>query len=811
MSVSAAILGEFERLGSNGFVVYSKGIGLLSVIHEFIAKYGRYNSLSLIINLSKEDSLYFKQNFNNNFQFDLTLHVSEYENPQKRAKSYLKGGVIFTSSQVVTLDLLSGVISADLLNNILVLNASSFDRNSVDFMLRIIKEYSFNHLKPERCLLMSTNLEKLVDKITKVPSSTFTNNIMFWPFYRLEVKKAVEASESVTEIIDCEVEFGKTAIEIQNRLLLLLGAIEKKMAKRFDVNLKKIREHELNSFDEGDKEIIIDYMNLRKLLHYLCECDNLDFYIHYLTIVDSLNAYFYDFIVMETSLLEEIDTLCYNSLFNTVKSKGNKKSNYKDEKLFVTVRASNKHKVLVEALKKVSQEAIELNVSDAPSKILILSNTSVKSENIKNRLFLSYRYPHLNKIITIVKLSELFKRRKFTNIVTRSVLDKDNHNFMVKFIDYVIVAVEKLKKIHFENINELMDVYKEVSEDEDEHPDDVQEDLESKGIQVISEAAEKDEEPPKIGKKVNVSVSSISPELEELIRKRVTITMDNVPINFDDLYETQEDVNLFKYFESEQFKSLVINCASNNYRPTFSSRYELMRAYSPNVVVFYDMDIEFQRELQRIEDIYPLANKKGDSNREVLCPRQIINIFVKNSIQSDRIYEKITNESKNFETLIRTVADTPKELISRQLFTRETGSRGLIIVDKREFTSSLPFELYKSGFNLKPIMLKTADYILTNDVAVERKDCATGDLMNSLKSGRLQKQLKELHQKFGLAILLIENYGKSSYYSNAELFKLIRKLRGVRIVWSSSEVETVRFFEYYKKGKAEPDPNKYNN
>lgn len=53
-------------------------------------------------------------------------------------------------------------------------------------------------------------------------------------------------------------------------------------------------------------------------------------------------------------------------------------------------------------------------------------------------------------------------------------------------------------------------------------------------------------------------------------------------------------------------------------------------------------------------------------------------------------------------------------------------------MDYWEFNSSLPYELYIRGFNIVPSMLKTADYIIYDKIAIERKDCKTGDLQTSI-------------------------------------------------------------------------------
>ena len=77
-------------------------------------------------------------------------------------------------------------------------------------------------------------------------------------------------------------------------------------------------------------------------------------------------------------------------------------------------------------------------------------------------------------------------------------------------------------------------------------------------------------------------------------------------------------------------------------------------------------------------------------------------------------------------------------------------------MDTREFKSSLPSYLYHFGFEVIPVFLKTSDYVLSDDTAVEKKSVHTRDLHNSLKSFRLDEQLKRMCSKFKHPYLLIE-------------------------------------------------------
>ena len=63
--------------------------------------------------------------------------------------------------------------------------------------------------------------------------------------------------------------------------------------------------------------------------------------------------------------------------------------------------------------------------------------------------------------------------------------------------------------------------------------------------------------------------------------------------------------------------------------------------------------------------------------------------------------------------------------------------KNIIAVDSREFSSMTPVFLHNAGFWVIPLVLTVGDYILSDEIAIERKAVATGDLFESFKSGRL--------------------------------------------------------------------------
>lgn len=69
----------------------------------------------------------------------------------------------------------------------------------------------------------------------------------------------------------------------------------------------------------------------------------------------------------------------------------------------------------------------------------------------------------------------------------------------------------------------------------------------------------------------------------------------------------------------------------------------------------------------------------------------------------------------------------------------------IIAVDSREFSSMTPVFLHNAGFWVIPMQLTVGDYVLSDQIAIERKAIATGDLFESFKSGRLLQQVSNMN------------------------------------------------------------------
>ena len=177
----------------------------------------------------------------------------------------------------------------------------------------------------------------------------------------------------------------------------------------------------------------------------------------------------------------------------------------------------------------------------------------------------------------------------------------------------------------------------------------------------------------------------------------------------------------------------------------------------------------------------------------------------------------------------------PQESFLRTVNTRIAGGGRLaatsepprIVVDVREFRSSLPSLIHGRSNIVVPCTLTVGDYVLTPDICIERKSIK--DLVSSFKSGRLFNQAETMLQHYKYPMLLIEFDQNKSFTldtfgtdhalaplknpdNSSDLQSKIAVLTlafpRLKIIWSSSPYQTAEIFDELKKQQEEPDPIK---
>jgi len=162
-----------------------------------------------------------------------------------------------------------------------------------------------------------------------------------------------------------------------------------------------------------------------------------------------------------------------------------------------------------------------------------------------------------------------------------------------------------------------------------------------------------------------------------------------------------------------------------------------------------------------------------------------------------------------------------------------------VIVDIREFRSSLPSLLHGRNVEVVPCTLTVGDYILSPNICVERK--SVKDLISSFKDGRLYTQCENMllyyknpmvliefdqNKSFNLEVCYPHSILKMGSYSVDRIVQPFADLTGnigqhdlqaklvlltiafprIKLIWSSSPYQTAEIFEELKRNQKEPDP-----
>ncbi|USW48220.1 Putative DNA repair protein XPF [Septoria linicola] len=260
----------------------------------------------------------------------------------------------------------------------------------------------------------------------------------------------------------------------------------------------------------------------------------------------------------------------------------------------------------------------------------------------------------------------------------------------------------------------------------------------------------------------------------------------------------------------------------------------LLEEIKPRYVIMYEPDAAF---IRRIE-VY----RSSHTNRQV----RVYFMYYGGSVEEQRYLSTVRREKDSFTKLIRergnmamtfthdTDNQDPQESFLRTVNTRIAGGGRLmataepprVVVDVREFRSSLPSLLHGRNMVVIPCMLTVGDYVLTPEICIERK--SVSDLISSFNNGRLYNQAETMLQHYKSPMLLIEfdqqkaftlepfadlssSIGTASIVGNdlqSKLVLLTLAFPRLKIIWSSSPYQTAEIFEELKNKQEEPDPIK---
>lgn len=264
----------------------------------------------------------------------------------------------------------------------------------------------------------------------------------------------------------------------------------------------------------------------------------------------------------------------------------------------------------------------------------------------------------------------------------------------------------------------------------------------------------------------------------------------------------------------------------------------LLQELCPSYVIMYEPDLSFIRRVEVFQALNAATPAKtyfmyyGTSVEEqthLLKIKKEKQAFTKLIKEKAALSKHFATENDNWKFHLRKLQVVNTRIAGGSTFRTEADEMR-VIVDTREFRSSLPNLLYRVGIKVIPCMLTVGDYVVSPKICIERK--AIPDLVSSFKSGRLYQQCEQMFRHYELPTLLIEfDESKSfSFEPFAELrapgkvnaanpiaSKILKKeiqlkitellisFPKLKVIWSSSPYETAQIFLELKASQLEPD------
>ncbi|CAN1333848.1 DNA repair endonuclease UVH1 [Linum perenne] len=848
---------------SGGVVILSSGLGLSKLISSLLLLHDSSQGSLLILTPSSHsirsqithylDSLSSSSDGGGEGGNRLQIAEITAELPaNNRLSLYTSGRICFITARILIVDLLTNRIPVSNLAGLILLNVHYLSETSTEaFIVRIVKTLS----RSVYVRAFSDRPHSMVAgfaKTERIMKALYIRKLHLWPRFQVYVSEELESNPP--EVVDVRVPMSKYMVGIQKAIVEVMDACLKEMRKtnKVDVEDLTVENGLFKSFDEivkrqldpiwhtlgkKTKQLVSDLKTLRKLLDYLVRYDAVS-YLKYLDTLRVSESYRSVWIFAQSSykIFDYAKKRVYRfSRSNDVKPKAlpaKRRKLRKDEtdkeegKDNATSTSTNdgvvldevleeapKWKVLREILEEIEEERTKQNANmvetdESDSGIVLVACKDERScmqledcmtngplkvmqEEWKNYL---QSKVDLRGLQTPQKKKPQSKEPKGVGVLDgvvpvtspkkaeASSINKQEH-------DALVAAALRIRK-------------KELSSmivDEKQPP--IESSKKRKGKQ------KKTDQPEISGSETlvadeNSSVRGIlmpggglrrHPSEDPEPRKRIP------PLYFYALERDEPILDILK----------------------------------PSVIVVYHPDTTFVREIE----VYKAEN-----------PSKVVKVyflFYEASTEVQKFDASIRKENGAFETLIRQKSimmipvdqhghcvglNSYTELdasSSQNSITRRAGGRKdpekemQVIVDMREFMSSLPNVLHQKGMHITPVTLEVGDYILSPLICVERKSIQ--DLFGSFASGRLYNQAEMMVRYYRIPVLLIEfSQDKSfSFQSASDIgddvapYSVISKLSllalhfpRLRIIWSRSLHATAEIFASLKSNQDEPELDK---
>lgn len=834
--------------GEDVLVILAKGLGLLKIVTNLLHTYDvAGNSLVIVVGAEDRENEWIGEALAEHhattrspLSKGLRLINTDKTTVSAREKLYAEGGIVSVTSRILIVDLVSGLLDAETVTGLIVLHAEKVVATSVEaFCVRAYREKNKIGFLKAFC----DNPEPLISSYAPLASmmkNLFLRKPSIWPRFHASIAQSLEGKRKA-EVIEMEIEMTEAMMTIQQAVLECIDASIAELRKtntgvemddwtpeaalhtNFDAIIRRQLQPVWHRVSWRTKEIANDLSTLREILHALLYYDCVSL-LRYLDTVLATHSPPPGSTRQNQSPWLFLDAA--NTIFQTAKQRvyaGNVKvkdalpSGHLPDTLTPTLEEQPKWAVLADVLREIEIDNYYNPAlrGDTTNSTLIMCNDQRTCKQIREYLETMHvkplpqdmnngAAPHEEEAENEKGSGEFMLRRKLREYLYWQ------KNFATVSSQLFEANQKSISDIR-SNVNPRLG---------NKAPPNKRRRVRGGGNSsfgrnasgAVSKLEEKESQ-------VNNLLADLRPTDAENLQK------DDVII--DDLADATDD--FFELYEPQD--QIVVHAYSGDADDL------LLEEVKPKYIIMLSPNTEF---IRRVE-VYRSSHSSSELGVRVFF------FYYKGSVEEQRYLTTVRREKDAFTKLIRergtmavTLTDgkvSDQEQFLRTVNTRIAGGGRLaataapprVVVDVREFRSALPSLLHGRSMQIVPSQLTVGDYVLSPDIAIERKSIS--DLISSFKSGRLFNQAETMLQHYKYPFLLIEfDQGKSftldpfadltSSLSNLKLpdsetkdlqskiVLLTLSFPRLKIIWSSSPYQTAQIFEELKKNQDEPDPMK---
>jgi DNA excision repair protein ERCC-4 len=850
-----------ELRAEDELVVLARGLGLMRLVTNLLHSYDAAgNNLIVVVGADERENGWLGEALAEHAAISmspkargLTVVNTDFQSVGAREKMYSAGGIFSVTSQILVVDLLTGLLNPETVTGLVVMHADRVIATSLEaFILRVYRQKN----KVGFLKAFSDNPDPFTTGFS--PLATMMRNLFLrkaslWPRFHVTVAQSLEGKKKA-EVIELEVPMTDFMKDIQNAIMECVEVsihelkkgnsglemddwnLDSALVKNFDAIVRRQLEPNWHRVSWKTRQIVNDLTVLRGLLNSVLTFDAVSF----LQNLDTIHAAHSPApgSTRQTQspwlFLDAAQTI-FDTARRRVYSANTKNVGHDDniDSLRPVLEELPKWALLAEVLEEIDRDLYfePPNRDDSNGTILIMCSNADTCRQIRDYLQTMHIKPKVDKKSngTIPAAAEGHGEEDGEG---DNGDDDDDHKpsaaFMMRrrlrnYLNWKRQFAQVSATLFSENQKALRGASDPRTNPGlrrgGKAPANKRRRVRGGGMMSFQTGRTENGSIAQYFEKPG-EVADLMAEVqltEEEAQQKPEIVADPLE-NMDDFYELYETQDL-----------VVVHAYDGDLDE------HVLEEIKPRYIIMYEPDAAF---IRRVE-VY----RSSHNDRNV----RVYFMYYGGSVEEQKYLSSVRREKDAFTkaikerasmSLVMTTdphgAEDPQEAFLRTVNTRIAGGGRLaataepprVVVDVREFRSSLPSLLHGRSMIIVPCMLTVGDYILSPNICIERK--SVNDLISSFKDGRLYNQTETMFQHYKSPMLLIEFDQNKSFTLEpfadlsgslssvaptnvssdlqSKLVLLTLAFPKLRIIWSSSPYQTAEIFESLKAQEHEPDP-----